>query len=114
VQTGERPIADRMTDAFLDRFARGNSYKRRQVRTTIADALANETDPGELWRAIERLGETSKPVTANTLQFAFSDIRKAAVGADVIPFAARQQQASDDLFDRAMARANARMQQESS
>ena len=35
-------------------------------------------------------------------------------GADVIPFAARQQQQSDDLFDRAMARAKARMQQESS
>lgn len=35
-------------------------------------------------------------------------------GAEVIPFAARQQQASDDLFARAMARAEARMQQESS
>jgi hypothetical protein len=35
-------------------------------------------------------------------------------GADVIPFAARQQQATDDLFDRAMARAEARMQQETS
>jgi hypothetical protein len=34
--------------------------------------------------------------------------------ADVIPFTARQQQATDDLFDRAMARAKARMQQESS
>lgn len=37
-----------------------------------------------------------------------------APGADVIPFAARQQQQSDDLFDRAMARAQARMQQETS
>jgi hypothetical protein len=35
-------------------------------------------------------------------------------GAEVIPFAARQQQAVDDQFDRAMARAQARMQQESS
>lgn len=35
-------------------------------------------------------------------------------GADVIPFRDRQQQATDDLFDRAMARARARMQQESS
>jgi hypothetical protein len=90
VQTGERPIADRMTDAFLDRFARGNSYKRRQVRTTIADALANEIDPGELWRAIERLGETSKPVTANTLQFAFSDIRRAASASNVIALPGQQ------------------------
>jgi hypothetical protein len=35
-------------------------------------------------------------------------------GGSVVPFAARQQQATDDLFDRAMARAKARMQQESS
>lgn len=35
-------------------------------------------------------------------------------GAEVIPFAARQQQATDDLFDRAMARAKARMEQETS
>lgn len=74
-QTGERPLPDRMTDAFLDRYARGNSYKRRQIRQTIADALANETDSSELWRALEQLGETSKPVTANTLQFAFSKLR---------------------------------------
>jgi hypothetical protein len=64
--------------------------------------------------SVLRLGETSKPVTAGTLQFAFSEIRKAAVGADVIPFAARQQQAVDDQFARAMERATARQQQESS
>lgn len=110
----ERALPDRMADAFLERFARGNSYKRRQVRTTIADALANQADPDELWAAIQRLGETSKPVSAGTLQFAFADIRKAATSADVIPFAARQQQQSDDLFARAMERATARQQQESS
>lgn len=64
-----------MTDAFLGEYARGNSYKRRQVRTVIADALSNDTDPDELWAAMEQLGKTSKPVTANTLQFAFSKIR---------------------------------------
>jgi hypothetical protein len=89
-QTGERAIEDRMTDAFLERFARGNSYKRRQVRTVIADALANDTDSSELWRAIERLGETSKPVTANTLQFAFSDIRKNTQHNNVIALASGQ------------------------
>lgn len=86
----ERALPDRMTDAFLERFARGNSYKRRQVRTTIADALANDTDSSELWRALERLGETSKPVTANTLQFAFSDIRKSAQHSNVIALASGQ------------------------
>jgi 5-methylcytosine-specific restriction endonuclease McrA len=76
VQTGERSIPDRMTDAFLERYARGNAYKRRQVRQVIADTLDNGTDSGELWKALERLGETSKPVTPGTLQFAFSEIRK--------------------------------------
>jgi hypothetical protein len=73
-----------MTDDFLNRFGRGNSYKRRQIRTVVADALANETDPGELWRALEQLGKTSKPVTANTLQFAFSKIRENNLPGNVI------------------------------
>jgi hypothetical protein len=114
VQTGERHIADRMTDSFLERYRTGNAYSRRQVRTVIADTLTNGTNPDELWSALERLGATSKPVSPGTLQFAFSELRKPTVGADVIPFAARQQQATDDLFDRAMARAEARMQQETS
>lgn len=38
----------------------------------------------------------------------------ADAGADVVQFRDRQQQASDDMFDRAMARAQARMDQESS
>lgn len=90
VETGERPIPDRMTDAFFERYARGNSYKRRQVRTTVADALANDTDPSELWRALEQLGETSKPVTANTLQFAFSKIRGNYPSGNVIALASGQ------------------------
>lgn len=38
----------------------------------------------------------------------------AALGSDVVPLRDRQQQASDDMFDRAMARAEARMQQQES
>jgi hypothetical protein len=71
-----KPLPDRMTDAFLDRFARGNAYGRRQVRTVISDTLSNGTDPDELWKALERLGDTSRPVSPGTLQFAFADIRK--------------------------------------
>lgn len=108
VQTGERPLPDRMTDAFLERYRSGNAYKPRQVRQVIADTLANGTDPDELWKALERLGETSKPVSAGTLQFAFSDIRKPAPGAEVIPFASRQQSDTDAWFERAMERARAR------
>ncbi|MEU3826502.1 HNH endonuclease signature motif containing protein [Streptomyces sp. NPDC029080] len=76
VQTGERAIEDRMTDAFLDRYRSGNAYSQRQVRKVIADALTNGTQPDELWTALERLGSLSKPVSAGTLQFAFSELRK--------------------------------------
>ena len=89
-QTGERPLPDRMTDAFLSEYARGNTYKRRQVRSTIADALANDTDPDELWRAIELLGKNSSPVSANSLQFAFSKIRKVSQEANVYDFTSGQ------------------------
>lgn len=75
-ETG-RPLPDRMTDAFLERFARGNAYTRRQVRSVIADTLTNGIDPHELWAALQRLGESSKPISAGTLQFAFSDLRAA-------------------------------------
>ncbi|MCZ4509942.1 hypothetical protein O3Q52_17405 [Streptomyces sp. ActVer] len=71
----DRGISDRMADAFMDRFRKGNSYRRYLVRQTITAALENDTDPDELWAAMVRLGELSKPVTINSLQFAFSEIR---------------------------------------
>lgn len=89
-QTGERAIEDRMTDAFLDRYARGNAYNKRQVRKVIADTLGNGTDSGELWRALERLGSLSKPVSPGTLQFAFSEIRQASQPSNVIALSSGQ------------------------
>lgn len=83
-QTGERAIEDRMVDAFLDRYAHGNAYNKRQMRKVIADTLANGTDSNELWRALERLGSLSKPVSPGTLQFAFSEIRQAQNASNVI------------------------------
>jgi 5-methylcytosine-specific restriction endonuclease McrA len=78
-QTGERAIEDRMTDSFLDRYRTGNAYSQRQIRKVVAETLRNGTDPDELWRALERLGSLSKPVSAGTLQFAFSEIRNPQV-----------------------------------
>jgi hypothetical protein len=89
-QTGERAIEDRMTDAFLERYRAGNAYSQRQVRKVIADALTNGTDSNELWRALERLGSLSKPVSAGTLQFAFSEIRQAHSASNVIALASGQ------------------------
>ncbi|MGW4786150.1 hypothetical protein [Streptomyces sp. NPDC004230] len=110
---GAGGIPDQMLASWWDKFGRRTAQSKKSVRQAIADALANGNDPDELWAALLRLGEVSKPVTGGTLQFAFSEIRKSATGADVIPFRDRQQQATDDLFDRAMARAQARTQESS-
>jgi hypothetical protein len=77
VQTGGG-IPDRMTGAFMKRFARGNSYGSRKVRQVVDEALGNGTDPDELWAALVRIGGLSKPVTPGTLQFAFAEIRAAS------------------------------------
>lgn len=69
-------IPDRMAASFMERFARGNSYRLKPVRQVVADALANQTDPDELWAALVRVGDLSKPVTLGTLQFALHEIRK--------------------------------------
>ncbi|GGQ83486.1 helix-turn-helix domain-containing protein [Streptomyces flaveolus] len=108
-----RGPADELLDEWWEQYGRRTAQAKRTIRQAIADALTNGIDPTELRAALARLGENSKPVTGGTLQFAFAELRK-PTGADVIPFAARQQQATDDLFDRAMARAQARMQQETS
>lgn len=99
VETG-RALPDRMADAFLERYSRGNAYNRRQIRRTIADTLANDTSPDELWDALQRLGDLSKPISAGTLQFAFSDIRKAnlpaVAGSNVVALPGGQQLTGTD------------------
>jgi hypothetical protein len=74
----EAPLPDRMAAEFLKRFGKGNSYRHNPVRTVIADLLET-LHPDELWGALVRLGETSKPVTPGTFQFALSEIRKPTV-----------------------------------
>jgi len=95
-QTGERAIEDRMTDAFLERYRTGNAYSQRHVRKVVADALANGTEANELWQALERLGSLSKPITANTLQFAFSELRQAQQASNVIALPNGQQLTGTD------------------
>jgi hypothetical protein len=56
-------------------YGRRTAQAKYTVRRAIADALRNGNDPDELWLALERLGDLSKPVTGGTLQFAFSEIR---------------------------------------
>ncbi|WP_367138955.1 MULTISPECIES: hypothetical protein [Streptomyces] len=107
----DEPLPDRMLSAWWEKYGRATAQGKKAIRATVAEALDNGLNPDELWSALCRLGDTSKPVTGGTLQFALSEVRKPA---KVIDLSSRQQQASDDMFDRAMARAEARMQRKES
>jgi hypothetical protein len=100
-----------MAEDWWQQYGRRTAQTKRTIRQAIADALTNGIDPDELRAALGRLGETSKPVTGGTLQFALADIRKPSPGGAVIPFTGRQQaqqSETDAWFDRAMERARAR------
>lgn len=108
---GGKTRSELMAEDWWQQYGRRTAQTKRTIRQAIADALANGIDPDELHAALQRLGETSKPVTGGTLQFALADIRKPSPGGAVIPFASRQQAQqteTDAWFDRAMERARAR------
>jgi hypothetical protein len=107
----EKTRSELMTDEWWAHFGKRTAQTKRTIRQAIADALTNGIDPTELHAALGRLGETSKPVTGGTLQFALAEIRKPAPGGEVIPFAGRQQaqqSETDAWFERALERARAR------
>ncbi|MGW2861878.1 helix-turn-helix domain-containing protein [Streptomyces sp. NPDC001205] len=110
----EPALANQMRDKWWEQYGRTTAQGKHSVLRAIAEALSNGVEPDDLWQALVRLGGLSKPVTGGTLQFAFSEMRQAAAGADVISIVDRQQQAVDDQFARAAARAEARMQQQES
>ncbi|QKN87625.1 hypothetical protein QEN63_gp40 [Streptomyces phage Vondra] len=84
---GEQEPATALFTGWWARYGRGTAQSRHTIRRAITDALANGLDPQTLAAALDRLGQTSKPVTGGTLQFALSELRRPAPGpgADVIP-----------------------------
>jgi hypothetical protein len=73
-----------MAEDWWQQYGRRTAQTKRTIRQAIADALTNGIDPDELHAALGRLGETSKPVTGGTLQFALADIRRASSASNVI------------------------------
>jgi hypothetical protein len=73
----EPPLSERMFLKWWEQFGRTTAQSKRDIRRTIGQALDNGIEPTELWQAIVRLGEISKPISGGTLQFAFADLRKA-------------------------------------
>lgn len=108
------PLPDQMLGKWWEQYGHTTAQNKSTIRRAIADALTNGLAPATLWDALTRLGDLAKPITGGTLQFALSELRQTATGADIVPLRPGTQQQSDDLFDRAMLRARARMQQESS
>ncbi|MET9957393.1 hypothetical protein ABZ135_38360 [Streptomyces sp. NPDC006339] len=104
-------LPDQMLTKWWEQYGHTTAQNKTTIRRAIADALTNGLAPATLWQALTRLGDLAKPVTGGTLQFALSELRQAAPGAEVVPLRAGAQQQTDDLFDRAMARARARMQE---
>jgi hypothetical protein len=99
-------LPDQMTDAWWNKHGKRTAQGKRRVHTVITTALTNGLDPRELWTALERLGDLSKPITEGTLQFALAEIRKPNPGANVIPL---RQATSDQRMQQAI-EAGRRMQ----
>ncbi|KWT61871.1 hypothetical protein ADL21_11355 [Streptomyces albus subsp. albus] len=79
-------VGERMVSAWWQRYGHRSAQRSRSVLEAVENALHNGLDPGELWSALMRLGETSKPVTGGTLQFALAALRTPAVLAgSVVP-----------------------------
>lgn len=81
---GEPPLGERIFAKWWEQYGHTTAQSKRTIRQAIGEALSNGIDTNELWQALTRLGDLSKPVTGGTLQFAFSEIRKAAVAGNVI------------------------------
>ncbi|MFI6860157.1 mucin-2 [Streptomyces sp. NPDC050421] len=82
---GGKAAAAALVEAWWSQYGRGTAQNRTTIRRAVEDALANGLDAQMLAAAMDRLGQTSKPITGGTLQFALSDIRRSSAGADVIP-----------------------------
>ncbi|MGW8762340.1 mucin-2 [Streptomyces sp. NPDC055815] len=77
--------AEQLLARWWETYGRTTAQSRTTIGRAIADALANGLDSDTLWSALDRLGSLSKPITGGTLQFALSELRRPAPGADVIP-----------------------------
>lgn len=76
---------DELLDSWWTTYGSRTAQTKRTIRRAIADALTNGIDRAELRAALTRLGETSKPVTGGTLQFALSEVRRPTQGAFLVP-----------------------------
>ncbi|WND36951.1 mucin-2 [Streptomyces sp. BB1-1-1] len=77
--------AEQLLARWWETYGRQTAQSRTNVGRAIADALGNGLEVDTLWPALARLGDLSKPITGGTLQFALAELKRPAVGAEVIP-----------------------------
>lgn len=120
-----RPLVDQMTAAGMvvgwrlsevEWFAIHAHIKRASTEALVEFARRrwNPADPPQTARYLTRIWSDMPDLPDGLPAQPAPTTLPGVVGSDVVPFRDRQQQASDDMFDRAMARAQARMQQETS
>lgn len=76
--------AEALLERWWEQYGHTTAQGKHSIRRAITDALNNGVEPGELWQALTRIGDLSKPVTGGTLQFAFSELRKTAASSNVL------------------------------
>lgn len=106
--------ADELTNGFWDRYSGTTAQTWIAVRQVVLTALGNGVERDVLAFALDAVGKDRQPVTRNILTMALRDLHKAngqrtSSGSGVD----RRQQSTNDLFDRALARARARDQEAS-
>jgi hypothetical protein len=95
--------ADELLAKWWEQYGRTTAQGKRSIRRSIDEALNNGIPAAELWQALDRIGDLSKPVTGGTLQFALSELRRPAAGADVIPLNGRRPSTTDQRVNDALA-----------
>jgi len=108
----ETSPVDELLNKWWEQYGRTTAQGKRAVRRAITDAISNGVNPGELWQALDRLGDVSKPVTGGTLQFAFSELRKAAASGNVVQLPTGQQLTGTDATVAGWAALAAQLRQE--
>lgn len=101
---GKHDRADELAKAWWERYKTSTAQSFIAVRGIVRTALANGLDRDDLARALDQLGREGRAVSGGTIQTALQRVhaRASPNGLD------RRQEATNDHFDRAMARAQAR------
>lgn len=116
-RTPQDDQADELTNGFWELYQANQAQTWISIRQIVLTALKNGADRNHIAWALDLIGREHKPVTGPILTIALGVIKQARAQADSSgpPVAAdRRQQATNDMFARALERARARDAQEAS